>query len=80
MQQKSRCTNHLLGVFAVVQLLVDLLEHEYITNSESGLLVPQLMSQLVTLHELLNDLVYDCTDMCEILFMFAEYIDVHTDL
>ena len=32
---------------------------------ESGLLVPQLMSQLVTLHELLYVLVYDCTDTCE---------------
>ena len=47
---------------------------------ESGLLVPQLISKLVTLHELLNDLVYDCTDMRERLYMFVKYIYVHTSL
>ena len=34
-------------------------------DSESDLPVPQLMSQLVMRHELHNDLVYDCTDICE---------------
>ena len=37
----------------------------YVFNSESDLLVPQLMSQLVLRYELHNDLVYGCTDICE---------------
>ena len=38
----------------------------YVFDSESDLLVPQRMSQLVMWHELHNDLLYDCTDICEI--------------
>ena len=38
----------------------------YVFDSESDLLVPQRMSQLVMRHEIHNDLVYDCTDICEI--------------
>ena len=38
----------------------------YIIDSESGLLVPQLMNQSLTPPELLGGLVCDCTDMCEI--------------
>ena len=37
----------------------------YVFDSESDLLVLQLMSQLVMQHELHNDPVYDCTDICE---------------
>ena len=37
----------------------------YVFDSESDLLVPQLMRQFVMRHELHNDLVYDCTDICE---------------
>ena len=48
-----------------MQQLSDPLEFGYIIDSESGLLVPQLMSQSVTPPELLSDLVCDCTDMCE---------------
>ena len=38
----------------------------YVFDSESDLLVLQLMNQLVMRRELYNDLVYDCTDICEI--------------
>ena len=63
-----RCTYQLLvwkGCLSAMQQLPDPLEFGYIIDSESGLLVPQLMSQSVTPPELLSDLVCDCTDMCE---------------
>ena len=47
-------------------VIVDPFEHVYVFDSESDLLVPQLMSQLVMRPEFHNDLVYDCTDICEI--------------
>ena len=47
-------------------VIVDPFEHVYVFDSESDLLVPQLMSQLVIRREFHNDLVYDCTDICEI--------------
>ena len=49
-----------------VVVTVDPFEHVYVFDSESDLLVPQLMSQLVLRPEFHNDLVYDCTDICEI--------------
>ena len=63
-----RCTYQLLvwkSCLSAMQQLPDPLEFGYIIDSESGLLVPQLMSQSVTPPELLSDLVCDCTDMCE---------------
>ena len=42
----------------------------YVFDSESDLVVPQRMRQLVMQHELHNDLVYDCTDICEICICF----------
>ena len=47
-------------------VIVDPFEHVYVFDSESDLLVPQLMSQLVMRPEFHNDLVYECTDKCEI--------------
>ena len=47
-------------------VIVGPFEHVYVFDSESDLLVPQLMSKLVMRPELHNDLVYDCTDKCEI--------------
>ena len=47
-------------------VIVDPFEHVYVFDSESDLLVPQLMSQLVIQPEFHNDIVYDCTDICEI--------------
>ena len=38
----------------------------YAIDSESDLLVSQLMSQSVLRPEFHNELVYDCTDTCEI--------------
>ena len=38
----------------------------YVFGNEYDLLVPQRMSQLVMRYELHSDLVYDCTDICEI--------------
>ena len=38
----------------------------YVFDSESDLLILQLMNQLVMRRELYNDLMYDCTDICEI--------------
>ena len=49
-----------------VVVIVDAFEHVYVFDSESDLLVPQLMSQLVMRPEFRNDLVYYCTDICEI--------------
>ena len=49
-----------------VVVIVDPFEHMYVFDSEFDLLVPQLMSQLVMRPEFHNDLVYDCTDKCEI--------------
>ena len=49
-----------------VVVIVDPFEHVYVFDSESDLLVPQLMSQLVIWPEFHNDLVYDCIDICEI--------------
>ena len=49
-----------------IVVIVDPFEHVYVFDSESGMLVPQLMSQLVMQPEFHNDLVYDCTDICEI--------------
>ena len=45
---------------------VEPFEHVYVFDSESDLLVPQLMSQLVMWSEFHIDLVYECTDICEI--------------
>ena len=47
-------------------VLVDPFEHVCVFDSESDLLVLQLMCQLVMRPEFHNDLVYDCTDICEI--------------
>ena len=47
-----------------VVVIVDPFEHVYVHDSESDLLVPQLMSLIPP--EFLNDLVNDCTDICEI--------------
>ena len=47
-------------------VIVDPFEHVYVFDIESDQLVPQLMSQLVMRPEFHNDLVYDCTDKCEI--------------
>ena len=47
-------------------VIVDPFKHVYVFASESDLLVPQLMSQLVMRPEFQNDLVYDFTDICEI--------------
>ena len=63
-----RCTYQLLiwkGSLSAMQQLPDPLEFGYAIDSESGLLVPQLMSQAVTPPELLSDLVCNCADMCE---------------
>ena len=49
-----------------VVVIVDPFEHVYVFDSESDLLVPQLMSQVVMRPEFYNDIVYDCTDICEI--------------
>ena len=49
-----------------VVVIVDPFEHVYVFDSEFDLLVPQLMSQLVMRPEFHNDLIYDCTDICEI--------------
>ena len=49
-----------------VVVIVDPFEHVYVFDSESDLLVPQLMSQLVMGPKFYNDLVYDYTDICEI--------------
>ena len=49
-----------------VVVIVDPFEHVYVFDSKSDLLVPQLMSQLVMRPEFHNDLVNDCTDICEI--------------
>ena len=49
-----------------VVVIVDPFEHMYVFDSGSDLLVPHLMSQLVMQPEFHNDLVYDCTDICEI--------------
>ena len=49
-----------------VVVIVDPFEHVYVFDSESDLLAPQLMGQLVMQPEFHNDLVYDCTDICEI--------------
>ena len=48
-----------------VVVIVDPFEHVYVFDSESDLLVPQLV-QLVMRPEFHNDLVYDCTYICEI--------------
>ena len=45
-----------------LQQKLDPLEHVYVFDSESDMLVPQLMGQIDMQHELHNDLVYDCTD------------------
>ena len=45
-----------------VVVIEDPFEHVYAFD----LLVPQLMSQLSMRPEFHNDLVYDCTDICEI--------------
>ena len=50
----------------VAVFYADPFEHVYVFDTESDLLVPQLMSQLVMRLEFHNDLVYDCTDICEI--------------
>ena len=47
-------------------VIVDPFAHVYVFDSESDLLVPQLVSKLVMRPEFYNDLVYDCTDKCEI--------------
>ena len=47
-------------------VIVDPFENVYVFDSEPDLLVPQLMSQLAMRPEFHNDLVYDCTDICEI--------------
>ena len=49
-----------------VLVIVDPFEHVYVFDNECDLLVPQLMSQLVVRPEFHNNLVYDCTDICEI--------------
>ena len=49
-----------------VVVIVDSFEHVYVCDSESDLLAPQLMGQLVMRPGVHNDLVYDCTDICEI--------------
>ena len=48
-----------------MQQLPDPLEFGYAIDSESGMLVQQLMGQSVTPPELLSDLVCDCAYMCE---------------
>ena len=53
------------GCLPAMQQLPDPLEFGYIIDSESGLLVPQLMSQSLTPPELLSGLVCYCTDICE---------------
>ena len=50
-----------------VVVIISTYEHVYVFDSESDLLVPQLMSQLVMQPEFHNDL-----------YMFVECIDVHT--
>ena len=65
-----------------VVVIVDPFEHfVYFFDSESDLLVPQLMSQLVMRPEFHNDLIYDDTTLHRYmlnLYMFVECIDVHT--
>ena len=51
-------------------VIVDPFAHVYVFDSESDLLVPQLVSQLVMRPEFYNDLVYDCTAKCEICLCF----------
>ena len=53
------------GCLPAMQQLPGPLEFGYIIDSESGPLVPQLMSQSLTPPELLGGLVCDCTDMFE---------------
>ena len=47
-------------------VIADPFGHVYVFDSESDLLVPQLMIQLVMRPVFHNDLVYDGTDICEI--------------
>ena len=61
------CQKHTpFGALTSCCFYADPFEHVYVFDSESDLLVPQLMSQLVMGPEFHNDLVYDCIDICEI--------------